>query len=153
MKHTRSIIGAFALVLGCTATAVAQNPQPTPAPAQPQGMGMGAGMGGGQGMAGRMRQMLLNGITLTPAQQAQVDSIDAGFQAQRQTVMDSIRTAGGGDRDAMRARMQGMMQGYTQQLRAVLTADQQVTLDHNIADMEARRRQMQQGAGGPPPAR
>jgi Spy/CpxP family protein refolding chaperone len=85
--------------------------------------------GGGRG--GRMMAALFNGITLTDAQQKQVDSIRAVYRPQMQSA----------ERDQRR----GLMQKETADFRAVLTSDQQGAFDKNLADLRARM-----SAGGPP---
>jgi Spy/CpxP family protein refolding chaperone len=90
-----------------------------------------AGQGGGRG--GRMSAMLFNGITLTDAQQKQIDSIRTAYRPQMQSA--------GQDRNARR----DLMQKQTADYRTVLTPDQQTTFDKNLADMRSRM-----GGGGQP---
>jgi len=87
--------------------------------------------GGGGGRGGGRMAALFNGITLTDAQQKQVDSIRTAYQPQMQSA--------GQDRAARR----DLMQKQTADLRSVLTSDQQTTFDKNLADMRSRM-----GAGG-----
>ena len=119
-------------------------PATTPQPSVAPGGGMGAGMGGGMGMGGdrmeRMQQMLFNGITLTSAQQAQIDSIHARHQGE----MKGLDPRNNPDD---REKMRQMMQSHMAELRAVLTPEQQAVFDKNVADMRARRGG---GMGGPP---
>lgn len=143
-----------AMTLGGVLMACVQHPKTTPttpAPApQPSvaqggmGAGMGAGMGRGEGMGGdrmeRMQQMLFNGITLTSAQQARIDSIHARHRGE----MQGLDPRNNPDD---RAKMRQMMQAHMAELRAVLTPDQQAVFDRNVADMRERRG----GMGGPPP--
>jgi Spy/CpxP family protein refolding chaperone len=89
--------------------------------------------GGGAGGGGRMMAAMFNGITLSDAQQKQVDSIRTSYQPQMQSAAD---------RDARR----GIMQKETADFRSVLTPDQQSTFDKNIADMRSR---MRSGGGSP----
>jgi Spy/CpxP family protein refolding chaperone len=91
------------------------------------------GGAGGGGRGGRMSAMLFNGITLTDAQQKQVDSIRTAYRPQMQSA--------GQDRGARR----DLMQKETTDFRSVLTSDQQTTFDKNLADMRSRM-----GGGGPP---
>jgi Spy/CpxP family protein refolding chaperone len=88
---------------------------------------------GGGGRGGRMSAALFNGITLTDAQQKQVDSIRAAYRPQMQSA--------GSDRSARR----DLMQKQTVDFRSVLTPDQQTTFDKNLADLRSRM-----GGGGPP---
>ena len=119
---------------------------------RPGGMGGGrpGGMGqGGQGQGGMARQneMLYKGITLTSAQQAKIDSIQAAGRATMQGMMQS-----GADMSAMRDQMVAMRQAQATAVRNVLTPEQQAQYDKNLAEM-------QQNAGGmgggrrPPPRR
>jgi Spy/CpxP family protein refolding chaperone len=150
-KHLTVAIAAGALLAAC-----AQNPATTttttPA-AQPQASvagdsGMSGGMRGGRrdGMRGegreRMEAMLFNGITLTAAQQVQVDSIRARHRADMQG-LDPRNNPD--DRQKMMQSMQTQMS----EIRAVLTADQQAVFDQNVQQMRARRGQ-RDGGGAPP---
>ena len=82
--------------------------------------------GGGGDRGGRMMSALFQGITLTDAQQHQVDSIRTSYRPQMQSA--------GQDRSARR----DLMQKETADFRSVLTSDQQSTFDKNIADMRSR---------------
>lgn len=110
---------------------------------RPGGMGQGGGMGG---MA-RQNEMLYKGITLTDAQKAKIDSIQAAGRATMQGMMQS-----GADMSAMRDQMVAMRQAQAAAVRNVLTPEQQAQYDKNLAEM-------QQNAGGmgggrrPPPRR
>ena len=103
-----------------------------PAVAQQPGGGMGGGPGG---FAARRMQMLLNGITLTAAQQAKVDSIQKDYQAKMPPM-----TPGQMPDSAGRAQRMELMRQQNMAIRAVLTADQQTVFDKNVADMNARMR-------------
>ncbi len=87
---------------------------------------------------GRRMQVLLNNITLTPAQQAKVDSIQAHYRAQ----MPSF-TPGTPPDSATREQVRGRFRQELDDIRAVLTADQQKVFDKNLAEMRQGRR------GGP----
>jgi Spy/CpxP family protein refolding chaperone len=110
---------------------------------RPGGMGQGGGMGG---MA-RQNEMLYKGITLTDAQKAKIDSIQAAGRATMQGMMQS-----GADMATMREQMMAMRQAQNAAIRNVLTAEQQTQFDKNLAEMP-------QGPGGmgggrrPPPRR
>lgn len=144
-----------AMTVGGALMACAQNPQTTtatpattPQTSVAQGQGMGDGMGRGMGGGERMQQMLFNGITLTSAQQAQIDSIQARHRGEMQG-LDPRNNPG--DREKMRQ----MMETRMSEIRAVLTPDQQAVFDKNVADMRARRggRGMGGGQPGTPPSR
>lgn len=127
--------------------ACAQNPAPAQAPAtQPQTStvnsgGMGEGRGGMRSQ--RMEQMLFNGITLSSAQQAQVDSI----RARHRSDMQGLDPRNNPDD---RQKMMQSMQSQMSEIRAVLTTDQQTIFDQNMQQMRDRRGQ--RGNGGAPPS-
>ena len=102
-----------------------------PAMAQ-QGPPGGGRMGPG-GFAQRRMQMLLNGITLTPVQQAKVDSIQKSYQAKMPAF-----TPGQMPDSATRAQRFELMRQQDMDIRNVLTTDQQAVWDKNVADMQAR---------------
>ena len=146
---TKSFTLAIAASGVLAVTACAQRPatSTTPAP-QPQATVAGdSGMRGmrGEGRRGmggeRMQAMLFNGITLTAAQQSQVDSIRARHRADAQG-LDPRNNPD--DRQKMMQSMQAQMS----EIRAVLTADQQVVFDQNVQQMRDRRGQ--RGGGAPP---
>ncbi len=139
MKRIHLVLAGALIALG-SATAVQAQSSP---PAQTQQGGM---RGGGRG---RMMQMLMQGITLSADQQKQYDAIVAKYQEQMQTAMSD--TSGG--RDAMRAKMRDLMSKEGDEIKAVLTDDQRKVYDKNVADMQARRQQMQGGGGNPPSSR
>jgi Spy/CpxP family protein refolding chaperone len=94
----------------------------------------GGGAGGGRGGA-RMMEMLFNGIELTDAQKAQVDSIQTAYRAQM-----PARTPGQAPDPSARAAMRETMQKETADIRKVLTPDQQKVFDKNVEEMRNRRR-------------
>lgn len=93
----------------------------------------------GGGQRGRMQAMLMNGISLTPAQQTKVDSIRAYYRSQMPQM-----TPGTPPSDADRQKMMGLMQASSKAVRGVLTPDQQAIYDKNLAAM-----QQQMGGGMP----
>lgn len=109
----------------------------------PAGAPQGAPQGGAQGRSGRGMQMLFEGITLTAAQQTQVDSITAKYRAERQKLMPNGMQGGPPD-DATRAKMGEMMNKQSAEIRAILSADQQKLFDANV---EKRKQMMQQRQG------
>ena len=123
-------LALLALGLAAVPALSAQTPGGTP----PAG---GPPAGGGQ--RGRMQSMLMQGITLTPAQQTQVDSIRAYYRSQMPQM-----TPGTPPSDADRQKMMGLMQSSTKAVRGVLTPDQQAIYDKNLAAM-----QQQMGGGMP----
>jgi Spy/CpxP family protein refolding chaperone len=114
------------------------------------GMGGGQrGMGGGQGGQGRgamqqrQNEMLFRGITLTEAQRAKVDTL----QAAQRTAMQEMMRSGAMQDPAARERIAEMRTKHNNDLRAVLTPEQRTQFDKNLAEMPAR------GPGGPGGAR
>lgn len=83
---------------------------------------------------GRRMELLFNGITLSPEQRAKVDSIQARYREQ----MPSF-TPGSPPDSATREKVRGLFQRERDDLRAVLTADQQKVYDRNVAEMRQRR--------------
>ena len=115
------------LTLAALATVVAA----TPALAQ-----RGPRMGPGAGPRGPQRRgtMMFQGITLTPTQQAQIDSIHARFVAERPAMRSGVRPD-----SAMRAQRWAQADQRAATMRAVLTPEQQVVWDRNLQQMRANR--------------
>ena len=122
MKGIRIGMLAFALcaVSASVASAQAQGDQ------QQGGMRRG-GMGG----------MLLKDITLTDAQKEQAKTIREKYLPQLMEIRRSVQATGSPPDDATRAKMTDLQTRQTGELRAILTADQQVVFDKNLADMKA----------------
>lgn len=154
----KTIFMGMGLALSLAAVAVAQQPGGPGGP--PPG-----GMRRGPGDRGRMEEMLFQGITLSDAQKAQIAKLNsadsAKMEANRAAMraqMDSAWSARQrGDTAAARAifeRGRAAMQQHfderTASVRNVLTADQRVQFDKNIADLKARVQQRGGfGPGGP----
>lgn len=117
--------------LGVASVASAQAPQGTP----PQG---GHRMGRGE-----MGQMLFAGIELTDAQKDQIQKINEKYRAQREALRPADGQMPGSPDDATRAKMSDIRTKSHSEYRAVLTADQQLIFDKNLADMKARMEQHQ----------
>lgn len=83
-------------------------------------------------------QRLLKGITLTPGQQAMVDSIQTSYREQ----MPSFTRESPPD-SATREKVRALFRHEVEDIRAVLTGDQQKVFDKNLAEMRKGRR------GGP----
>lgn len=120
----------------------------TAVPAAAQGgMGerQGGRQGGGQQMQQRQNEMLFKGITLSEEQKVKVDSIQA---ATREATMALMQ--GGGMQDpTTREKAQELRKTSHAEMRKVLTAEQAVIFDKNLAEMP----QMGPGARRPPPRR
>ncbi len=94
----------------------------------------------GGGFAGRRMERLLHGITLTAEQQVKVDSITARYRAQMPPF-----TPGAQPDSATRAKMRTLFGNQDEEIRALLTPDQQKVWDQNVTAM---RNRMQQRAPG-----
>jgi len=114
MKLTRIVALAGMVALAVPAAAFAQ------------------GGGGGQGGRGRQMEMLMQGITLTDAQKASVDSIGQVYRAQMPPMQQGTPPD-----SATRAKMMAVRQQQYAAVRAVLTPDQQKTFDKNLEEMRA----------------
>lgn len=100
--------------------------------------------GGGPRGPGRMQAMALQGITLTPAQQAKVDSITAKTRAQMPAM-----TPGTPPSDADRQKMMSLSTASLKEIRTVLTPDQQAIYDKNVAAIQQQMQQRMQGGATP----
>lgn len=129
MRIARIAMMAVALCAASASVAVAQRPD--------------SGSQGGR----RMGPNLLEGITLTDAQQAQVKAIREKYAPQRTEIMTALRSSGMAPDSATRAKLQGITDAQTADIRAILTADQQKVLDKNVVEMRERMAKRQ-----PPPA-
>ncbi len=100
--------------------------------------------GGGPRGPGRMQAMALQGITLTPAQQAKVDSITAKTRAQMPAM-----TPGTPPSDADRQKMMSLSTASLKEIRTVLTPDQRAIYDKNVAAIQQQMQQRMQGGAMP----
>jgi Spy/CpxP family protein refolding chaperone len=126
MKAIRIATLAVALCAGMTSVAAAQGHQEH----DKQGQGekrRGGGMGG----------MLLKDINLTDAQKAQIKTIREKYAPAQLELRKSIQATGVADA-ATRAKMADLQNQQAAEIRVILTADQQVTFDKNLAEMKAR---------------
>jgi Spy/CpxP family protein refolding chaperone len=132
MKAIRIATLAAALCVGMTTVAAAQG-----TPQQGQGeMRRGGGMGG----------MLLKDITLTDAQKAQVKTIRDKYVPQLQELRKSAQAVGGPPDEATRGKMMDIQSKQAAEIRAILTADQQVQFDKNLAEMKAHAAERRNGS-------
>ncbi|MGQ0646670.1 MAG: hypothetical protein ACT4P7_03805 [Gemmatimonadaceae bacterium] len=92
--------------------------------------------GGGQGRGGaRMMETLMKDITLTDAQKAQVDSIQAKFQKEMPAF-----TPGTPPSPEDRQKRMDLMQKQQAEIRALLTDEQKVVFDKNVETLRNARR-------------
>lgn len=102
------------------------------------------GGGDGQGRAMQMQrqnEVLFKDITLSEAQKAKIDSL----QTANREAMVALMQGGGMQDPATREKAQGMRTQLNADIRAVLTSEQQVQFDKNVAEMP------RPGAGRRPP--
>lgn len=140
----RGVALAAAALVGLSAAACASTKKPAQQDtqaAQPDVARGGPGGGGRFGGPGGRDMRLFEGITLSDAQRAQVDSIRASY---RDRMMAARQNSSGGDRSQMRQ----MMQEQFSAIRAVLTPEQQATFDKNVEQMRSERGR--RGPGGGP---
>ena len=121
MKAIRIATLAIALSVASASVAAAQ------AQGEPQQGGRRGGMGG----------MLLKDITLTDAQKEQAKTIREKYLPQLMEIRKSVQATGAPPDDATRAKITDLQNKQTAELRAILTADQQVVFDKNVAEMKA----------------
>ena len=124
MKAIRIATLAAALCVGMTTVAAAQS-------TEPQGQGEGR-RGGGMG------SWLLKDITLTDAQKAQVKTIRDKYVPQQMELRKQAQATGGPPDEATRTKMMDLQTKQSAEIRAILTADQQVQFDKNLAEVKER---------------
>ena len=95
----------------------------------PAAFAQGGGPPQGQGR-GRQMEMLMQGITLTDAQKASVDSIVTAYRAQMPPMQQGTPPD-----SAARAKRMEVMQKQMADVRAVLTKEQQAVFDKNVETM------------------
>lgn len=145
------ILAAAACVQkAATTSAPAAQPQATMAGDTGMRMAGDSGMrrDGRRGMRGadreRMDAMMFEGITLSAAQQAQIDSLRERHRGEMQG-MDPRNNPDD------RQKMMQMMQARMAEVRALLTPEQQAVFDRNVQQMRDRR--MRRDSSGAPPRR
>jgi Spy/CpxP family protein refolding chaperone len=127
MKVIRIATLAIALCAGMTSIAAAQG--------QPEaGKGQGEMRRGG----GERGGWLLKDITLTDAQKAQVKTIREKYVPRQLELRKAAQATGTKPDAATRAKMMELQGQQSAEIRAILTADQRVIFDRNVAEMKAR---------------
>lgn len=132
MRIARIASMAIALCVASASVAVAQRPDSGPPGGRRGGM-----------MGGRR----LEGITLTDAQQVQVKTIREKYAPKMMELMQAARASGMPPDSATRAQMMAINDAQTADIRLILTPEQRVILDKNLADEKERMKNRQ-----PPPA-
>ncbi len=128
MKAIRIATLAVALCAGMTSVAAAQG-QPDPSK-----QGQGEMRRGGGGMSG----WLLKDITLTDAQKEQNKVIREKYAPRQLELRKVVQATGVAPDAATRAKMTELQNQQAAEVRVILTADQQVIFDRNLAEMKAR---------------
>jgi Spy/CpxP family protein refolding chaperone len=121
MKAFRIAALAAALLIGGAAFASAQ----------------GAMQQGGQAR----RNMQLDGIELTDAQKVKLEEIQKKYQPEMMALRAEYQS--GGDRAELMKKGAALRDRSSAEIRAILTADQQVVFDKHTAEMKARMEQAQ----------
>jgi Spy/CpxP family protein refolding chaperone len=122
MKVIRVAMMAVALTAVATSASSAQQPE--------------------QAQSGRMGGMILRGITLTEAQKAQQKVIREKYAPQMMAVRKTSQTTG---TPMDQAKLSEIRAAQAAELRAILTAEQQVVFDRNMAEMRARQAERKAG--------
>jgi len=118
MKVRLALFGIALVAVSATA-ASAQNPPP----------------GGPGGMGNRRMQMMMTGITLTPQQQARVDSITTAFRTQMPAF-----TPGTPPDSAAMAQRRTLLARQDSTIRTLLTPEQQAIWDRNAEQARSMQR-------------
>jgi len=126
MKVIRIATLAVALCAGMTSVAAAQG--------QPEGQKGQGEMRRGGGMGG----MLLKDINLTDAQKDQIKTIREKYVPMQLELRKAVQATGGPPDEATRAKMMELQSQQAAEIRAVLTADQQKTFDHNLHELKEK---------------
>ena len=127
MKRTLQVVSAALLLTVASVSAQAQG-------------GGGGGMGGGRGAA--QRAAMFMDITLTPAQTASIDSLYKVATEKNAELRKDVQQ-GTPPSDELRTKMAAVTTDRNNAIKKVLTADQVVIFDKNVAALPAGR-----GRGG-----
>ena len=92
------------------------------------------------------RNAELNGIELTDAQKVQLDAIQKKYQPEMMELRNQMMN--GGDRTELMKKVADLREKSAKDIRAILTSEQQVVFDKNLAEQRAKMQARQQQ--GPP---
>ena len=126
MKKVRLAMMVAAMFLGITTVARAQD-------AQQQGRG---------GRGGQMMAALFKDITLSDAQKADVEKIQAKYREQMQALRSEMQN--GGDREALMKKNRELQGKQRDEIKAVLTDDQKKVFAKNAEEWQKQMEQRQQ---------
>jgi len=82
------------------------------------------------------RNMELNGIELTDAQKVQLEAIQKKYQPEMMSIRNDMMN--GGDRAELMKKAADLREKSAKDIRAILTPDQQVVFDKNLAEQRAK---------------
>lgn len=88
-----------------------------------------------QGSQGR-RNVQLDGIELTDAQKSKLEEIQRKYQPEMMALRTEFQN--GGDRAELMKKSVALRERSSAEIRAILTADQQVVFDKHTAEIKAR---------------
>ncbi len=117
MKAVRIAALSVALLISAAAAASAQAQQ------------------GGQ-MGGRRGGLQMNGIELTDAQKVKLEEIQRKYQPEMMKLREDFMN--GGDRAQLMKKSNTLREQSAAEIRAILTPDQQVVWDKNMAELKAK---------------
>ena len=133
---------AIVVVFSVSCNKLQQNNQQEQQQMSPAGGGMGGGNFDPAAFVDRQMEELKEGLELSDDQEKQVrEIITAGFETMR-TAREGMQD--GGDREAMREKMQQMRDEQTAKIKAVLTEEQFAKYEQI---QQERRERMRQGGG------
>ena len=82
------------------------------------------------------RNMELNGIELTDAQKVQLEAIQKKYQPEMMSIRNDMMN--GGDRAELMKKAADLREKSAKDIRAIITPDQQVVFDKNLAEQRAK---------------
>jgi Spy/CpxP family protein refolding chaperone len=103
----------------------------------------GASIAQAQGGRGR-GNLQMNGIELTEVQKAKVEEIQKKYQPEMMSLRNDMMN--GGDRAEVMKKVMTLSDKSAAEIRAILTPDQQVVFDKNVAERRAFMEQRQKSA-------
>lgn len=143
MKRFSFLIMAIVVVFSVSCNKLQQNNQQEQQQIAPAGGGMGGGNFDPAAFVDRQMEELKEGLELSDDQEKQVrEIITAGFETMREA-REGMQD--GGDREAMREKMQQMREEQTEKIKAVLSEEQFAKYEQI---QQERRERMRQGGGG-----
>ena len=105
------------------------------------GAAIASAQGAMQQGAQARRNMQLDGIELTDAQKSKLDEIQKKYQPEMMALRTEFQNVG--DRAELMKKSIALRERSSAEIRAILTADQQVVFDKHTAEMKAKMEQMQ----------